>query len=93
VKIVTKALGEKYHNQKAAIIKVKDGQATVEVISTGHKLKLGEKHLQTVIPQPGLYFCIIAKHFLDYCVVCRKIGSYFERRLQREKGYIARSTC
>ncbi|CAB3387852.1 Hypothetical predicted protein [Cloeon dipterum] len=53
VKITTKALGEKYHKQKAIITKVKEGQAYVEVISTGHKLKLGEDHLQTVIPQPG----------------------------------------
>jgi DNA/RNA-binding protein KIN17 len=53
VKIVTKALGEKYHKQKAAITKVKEGQAYVEVLSTGHKLKLGEDHLETVIPQPG----------------------------------------
>jgi len=50
---VTKALGEKYHKQKAAITKVKYGQAYVEVLSTGHKLKLGEEHLQTVIPQQG----------------------------------------
>ncbi|XP_059491100.1 DNA/RNA-binding protein KIN17 [Neocloeon triangulifer] len=59
VKIVTKALGEKYHNQKAVITKVKDGQAYVEVLSTGHKLKLGEDHLQTVIPQPGKHVLIL----------------------------------
>lgn len=66
MKIVTKVLGEKYNNQKAAITKVKDGQATVEVISTGHKLKLGEKHLQTVIPQPGQYFFVSALQFNEY---------------------------
>ncbi|NWQ99274.1 KIN17 protein, partial [Paradoxornis webbianus] len=54
VKIVTKKLGEKYHNKKAIVQEVIDKYAAiVRVIDSGHKLKLDQIHLETVIPAPG----------------------------------------
>ncbi|NXS02471.1 KIN17 protein, partial [Oxylabes madagascariensis] len=54
VKIVTKKLGEKYHKKKAVVKEVIDKYtAVVRVIDSGHKLKLDQTHLETVIPAPG----------------------------------------
>ncbi|NXA71604.1 KIN17 protein, partial [Thryothorus ludovicianus] len=54
VKIVTKELGEKYHRKKAVVKEVIDKYtAIVKVIDSGHKLKLDQTHLETVIPAPG----------------------------------------
>ncbi|NXW72777.1 KIN17 protein, partial [Hirundo rustica] len=54
VKIVTKKLGEKYHKKKAVVKEVIDKYtAVVSVIDSGHKLKLDQTHLETVIPAPG----------------------------------------
>ncbi|NXY35590.1 KIN17 protein, partial [Pomatorhinus ruficollis] len=54
VKVVTKKLGEKYHKKKAVVKEVIDKYtAVVRVIDSGHKLKLDQTHLETVIPAPG----------------------------------------
>ncbi|NWT97879.1 KIN17 protein, partial [Urocynchramus pylzowi] len=54
VKIVTKKLDEKYHKKKAVVKEVIDKYtAIVKVIDSGHKLKLDQTHLETVIPAPG----------------------------------------
>ncbi|NWH84894.1 KIN17 protein, partial [Aegithalos caudatus] len=54
VKIVTKKLGEEYHRKKAVVKEVIDKYtAVVRVIDSGHKLKLDQTHLETVIPAPG----------------------------------------
>jgi DNA/RNA-binding protein KIN17 len=54
VKIVTPSLGQKYLNKKGVIENVdEDYQAVVRTLSTGHKLKIDQAYLQTVIPQCG----------------------------------------
>ncbi|KAJ9582286.1 hypothetical protein L9F63_003415 [Diploptera punctata] len=54
VKVIAKSLGEKYHKKKGVVIKVHDKYAaTVSMLDTGHKLKLDQAHLETVIPAIG----------------------------------------
>lgn len=54
VKVVTKSLGETYHKQKGIVIEVKNKYAAiVKMIDSGHKLKLDQQHLETVIPAIG----------------------------------------
>lgn len=54
VKIVTRALGEKFYKQKGVVLEVIDKYgAKVRLIDTGEKLKLDQKHCETVIPVIG----------------------------------------
>lgn len=54
VKVVTKSLGETYYKQKGVISEVKNKYAAViKMIDSGHKLKLDQEHLETVIPAVG----------------------------------------
>lgn len=54
VKVMTKSLGDKYYKEKGAIREVKDKYtAIVKMFETGHKLKLDQQHLETVIPAVG----------------------------------------
>lgn len=54
VKIVTRALGEKFYKQKGVVLDVIDKYgAKVRLIETGDKLKLDQKHCETVIPVIG----------------------------------------
>lgn len=58
VKVVTKALGDKYYKQKGVVLQVIDRYAgVIKLLETGHKLKLDQEHLETVIPSPGNFFC------------------------------------
>lgn len=54
VKVITKTLGEKYYKQKGVVKEVKAKYtAIVKMLETGHKLKLDQQHLETVIPALG----------------------------------------
>lgn len=54
VKIVAKSLGDKYYKEKGVIKEVKDKYtAVVKMLESGHKLKLDQQHLETVIPAIG----------------------------------------
>ena len=54
VKIITKSLGEKYYKKKGVVTEVLDKySATVSMLDSGHKLKLDQVHLETVIPAIG----------------------------------------
>lgn len=54
VKITTKALGDKYYKQKGFVIEVVEKYgAKVKLLETGEKLKLDQKHCETVIPAVG----------------------------------------
>lgn len=54
VKIVTKALGDKYYKQKGVVVEVIDKYgAKIKLLETGEKLKLDQKHCETVIPVVG----------------------------------------
>jgi DNA/RNA-binding protein KIN17 len=54
VKVVAKSLGDKYYKKKGVVTEVLDKYvATVSVLDSGHKLKLDQAHLETVIPAVG----------------------------------------
>ncbi|NWZ73141.1 KIN17 protein, partial [Acrocephalus arundinaceus] len=67
VKIVTIKLGEKYHQKKAVVKEVIDKYAAiVRVIDSGHKLKLDQTHLETVIPAPGKKVMVLNGGYRGY---------------------------
>lgn len=54
VKVVTKSLGDKYYKKKGVVTEVSNKYvATVSLLDSGHKLKLDQAHLETVIPAVG----------------------------------------
>lgn len=55
VKVVTKRLGDKYYKEKGVVVDVIDKYVgVIKMLETGHKLKLDQEHLETVIPSPGM---------------------------------------
>ena len=60
VKVVTKALGDKYYRQKGYIREVEDRySAIVVLLESGAKLKVDQEHLETVIPAKGKRVLIV----------------------------------
>nr|CAD7453283.1 unnamed protein product [Timema tahoe] len=54
VKVIAKSLGEKYYKKKGVIVDVPTKYvAVVSMFESGHKLKLDQAHLETVIPAVG----------------------------------------
>jgi DNA/RNA-binding protein KIN17 len=54
VTVIAKCLGDKYYKKKCVVTEVLDKYvATVSMLDSGHKLKLDQAHLQTVIPALG----------------------------------------
>lgn len=54
MKVVTKRLGDKYYKEKGVVLEVIDRYVgVIKMLETGHKLKLDQEHLETVIPSPG----------------------------------------
>jgi DNA/RNA-binding protein KIN17 len=54
VKVVAKSLGDKYYKKKGVVTEVPDKYvANVSMLDSGHKLKLDQAHLETVIPAIG----------------------------------------
>lgn len=54
VKIVAKSLGDRYYKEKGVIKEVQNKYtAIVKMLESGHKLKLDQQHLETVIPAIG----------------------------------------
>ncbi|XP_030746982.1 DNA/RNA-binding protein KIN17 [Sitophilus oryzae] len=54
VKVITKTLGEEFYKQKGIVREVIDKYgAIIKLLDTGKKLKLDQKHLETVIPAIG----------------------------------------
>ena len=61
VKIVTKSLGDNYYKQKGYVKTVVDDYTAVVVISSsGSKVKLDQRHLETVIPAIGRQVMVIS---------------------------------
>lgn len=59
MKVITKDLGDKYYKQKGVVIQIIDKYAgVIKLLETGHKLKLDQDHLETVIPSPGEFIVI-----------------------------------
>ncbi|XP_052860303.1 DNA/RNA-binding protein KIN17 [Anopheles cruzii] len=60
VKMITKALGEKYYKEKGVVVEVFDKyRAKIRLLETGEKLKVDQAHLETVIPQVGKQILVL----------------------------------
>ena len=56
VKVITKALGDKYHNEKGHIVSLVDKfTAIVQMLNSKAKIKFDQSHLETVIPAVGMW--------------------------------------
>lgn len=54
VKLITKALGDKFYKQKGVVVEVIDRYgAKVKMLETGEKVKVDQSHCETVIPTYG----------------------------------------
>lgn len=54
VKVVAKSLGDKYYKKKGVVTEVPSKYvAAVSMLDSGHKLKLDQAHVETVIPAVG----------------------------------------
>lgn len=54
VKLITKALGDKFYKQKGVVVEVIDRYgAKVKLLETGEKVKVDQSHCETVIPVCG----------------------------------------
>jgi len=54
VKLVTKALGDKFYKQKAVVVEVIEKyRAKIKLLETGEKVKIDQAHVETVIPAVG----------------------------------------
>jgi DNA/RNA-binding protein KIN17 len=63
VKVITKALGDKYYKEKGVVLQVIDKYtALVKMHESGSKLKLDQEHLETVIPAAGKLVKILNSH-------------------------------
>ncbi|XP_066148356.1 DNA/RNA-binding protein KIN17 [Euwallacea fornicatus] len=77
VKVVTKSLGDEFYKQKGIVREVIDNYgAVVKLLETGKKLKLDQKHLETVIPAIGKCVKIVNG---AYCGEVAKLLSLDER--------------
>ncbi|PSN31732.1 DNA/RNA-binding protein KIN17 [Blattella germanica] len=60
VKVIAKTLGDKYYRKKGVVTEVRDKySATVSILDNGHKLKLDQAHLETVIPAIGRQVLVV----------------------------------
>lgn len=54
VKLITKALGDKYYKQKGVVVEVIEKyRAKIKLLETGEKVKVDQAHVETVIPAVG----------------------------------------
>lgn len=75
VKIVTKSLGEKYYNKKGYVKEVIDKyRAVVVMLDNGHKLKLDQEHLETVIPNVGKMIKILKGPYRNCLAELKKVN-------------------
>ncbi|GLH04412.1 DNA/RNA-binding protein KIN17 [Gryllus bimaculatus] len=60
VKVMAKSLGDKYYKKKGVVKEVPSKYvAMVTMLDTGHKLKLDQAHLETVIPAVGRQVMVV----------------------------------
>lgn len=54
VKLITKALGDKFYKQKGVVVEVIEKyRAKIKLLETGEKVKIDQAHVETVIPAVG----------------------------------------
>ena len=66
VKVMAKSLGDKYYKEKGVVKEVINRYVgIVEMIKSGHRLKLDQAHVETVIPALGqlFEFCMHSSYF------------------------------
>ncbi|CAL8097317.1 unnamed protein product [Orchesella dallaii] len=74
VKVVTKRLGDKYYKEKGVIVDVIDKYVgIIKMLETGHKLKLDQEHLETVIPSPGREVRILNGEYRGYSAILQSV--------------------
>jgi DNA/RNA-binding protein KIN17 len=76
VKIITSQLGDKYYKQKGVVADVLDDfVAIVKLLESGHKLKLDQAHLETVIPSVGNVVKILNGEFRTQLATVERIDT------------------
>jgi len=87
VKIVSKSLGEKYYKQKGFVKEIIDDYCGIIVTNTGAKIKLDEKHLETVIPAIGRNVVILkGRHKGEEAVLAKLKVEDFSADLELKDG-------
>ncbi|OXA43925.1 DNA/RNA-binding protein KIN17 [Folsomia candida] len=100
VKVITKDLGDKYYKQKGVVIQIIDKYAgVIKLLETGHKLKLDQDHLETVIPSPGRTVRILNGEFRGSDAILKSVdmdkfavkiqicSGSFEGKVLKDIGY------
>ncbi|PNF22506.1 hypothetical protein B7P43_G14373 [Cryptotermes secundus] len=74
VKVIAKSLGVKYYRKKGVVTGVPDKYvATVSMLDSGHKLKLDQDHLETVIPAIGRPVRVVNVAYLGCTALLREV--------------------
>ncbi|XP_069687896.1 DNA/RNA-binding protein KIN17 [Periplaneta americana] len=74
VKVIAKSLGDKYYKKKGVITEVLDKfVAAVTMFDSGHKLKLDQAHLETVIPAIGRPVTVVNGAYRGCTAVLREL--------------------
>jgi len=74
VKVVAKSLGDKYYKKKGVVTEVLDKYvATVSMLDSGHKLKLDQAHLETVIPAVGRPILVVNGAYRGYSAILKEL--------------------
>jgi len=74
VKVVAKSLGDKYYKKKGVVTEVPSKYvATVSMLDSGHKLKLDQAHLETVIPAIGRPVLVVNGAYRGYSAILKEL--------------------
>ncbi|ETN65421.1 kin17 [Anopheles darlingi] len=76
VKLITKALGEKYYKEKGVVVEVIDKyRAKIKLLETGDKLKVDQAHLETVIPAVGKQIAVLNGGYRGCTAILKAINT------------------
>ncbi|XP_035786645.1 DNA/RNA-binding protein KIN17-like [Anopheles albimanus] len=76
VKLITKALGDKYYKEKGVVVEVIDKyQAKIKLLETGEKLKVDQAHLETVIPAVGKQIAVLNGGYRGCTAILKAINT------------------
>ncbi|PNF23893.1 DNA/RNA-binding protein KIN17 [Cryptotermes secundus] len=74
VKVIGKSLVDKYYRNKGVVTGVPDKYlTTVAMLDSGHKLKLDQEHLETVIPAIGRPVCVVNGAYRGCSAILREL--------------------
>ncbi|XP_050094226.1 DNA/RNA-binding protein KIN17 [Anopheles aquasalis] len=76
VKLITKALGDKYYKEKGVVVEVIDKyRAKIKLLETGEKLKVDQAHLETVIPAVGKQIAVLNGGYRGCTAILKAINT------------------